>query len=283
MNHYYILLLLIFLLIIFSILFHRSKSSNRKVQIQGLQNVRTIKKNIFLIQKHRGMSAAYLNGDKNILKQINTIRRTIKDNIHQTDENLSKNERWLSFLEHWQRLGQGDIKTTPENSFAQHTNLISNLLYLVEDEAEKGLLSSQFLPQFPQAGYVWREVICVTELIGQARAIGVGVATQASCSSIDNIRLSFLQQQISEVITKVLNDLYCLPKYQQQHKQLIKTVHNQADALIKTIEQELISQPKVTIDSQAYFDQASSVIKSIDDVFEHQLMQISDTLDAAIK
>ena len=284
MNHYQIIVLLIFTLALFYVKFNISKKNNRQTQELGLLNIKSIKHVIYLIQQHRGMTAAYLNGDKAVLNKINTIRQQIQSCINNSDSTLNKdNERWQNFLEHWQRLGVGKINTSSENSFAQHTKLIRNLLYLVEDEAEKGLLSSQFLPQFPQAGYVWREVLGATELIGQARAIGVGVATQASCSSIDNIRLSFLQQQISDVIGAVLKELYCLPKYVEQHKQLIKTAQSQTENLVKTIEQELLGCQTIALDQQTYFEQASLVIKSINDVFEHQLIQISDSLDVKPK
>lgn len=284
MNNYQIIVLLILILVLLYVKRNVSKKRNRQIQQQGLLNIKSIKHIIHLIQQHRGMTAAYINGEKNVLNRINIIRGHIKDSINNSDIKLNKNnERWQNFVDHWQRLGIGKIHTSAENSFAQHTKLIGNLLYLVEDEAEKGLLFSQFLPQFPQAGYVWREVLCSTELIGQARAIGVGVATQASCSSIDNIRLSFLQQQISEVIGTVLNELYCLPQYVEQHNQLIKTAQHQTEKLVKTIEQKLLSSKKITLDQTAYFEQATLVIKSIDDVFEHQLTQISDSLDVIAK
>ncbi|MFT6690080.1 MAG: hypothetical protein ACJAXH_000590, partial [Colwellia sp.] len=212
MNLYQIIVLLICILVIFYLKLNPFKDNRLKIQRQGLLNVRALKQLIYFIQQHRGMTAAYLNGKKQILTKIKTIRQHIQENIRENELTFDKdNERWQSFLDHWQRLSTGSASAG--NSFDQHTLLINNILYLLEDEAEKGLLFSQFLPQFPQAGYVWREVIGATEMIGQARAIGVSVATQKTCSSTDNIRLSFLQQQISEVSKTVLHQLYCLPQY----------------------------------------------------------------------
>jgi hypothetical protein len=278
MNLYQIIVLLIFILVIFYLKLRLSKKNRLKIQHQGLLNVRSLKELIYFIQQHRGMTAAYLNGKKEILPKMKAIRQRIQENIRESKLTFAKdNERWDSFLDHWQRLSKGS--TSADNSFDQHTLLISNILYLLEDEAEKGLLFSQFLLQFPEAGYVWREVIGATEMIGQARAIGVSVATQKTCSSTDNIRLSFLQQQISEVIKTVLHQLYCLPHYLEEHNRLIKITQDQIEMFLSTVDQYFLRAEKITLDQQVYFEQASLVIQSIDDVFEHQLSQISNSLD----
>jgi hypothetical protein len=278
MNLYQIIVLLISILVIFYLKLNPFKDNRLKIQRQGLLNVRALKQLIYFIQQHRGMTAAYLNGKKQILTKIKTIRQHIQENIRENELTFDKdNERWQSFLDHWQRLSTGSASA--DNSFDQHTLLINNILYLLEDEAEKGLLFSQFLPQFPQAGYVWREVIGATEMIGQARAIGVSVATQKTCSSTDNIRLSFLQQQISEVSKTVLHQLYCLPQYLEEHNKLIKITQEQTAMFLSTVDQAFLSTNEITLDQQVYFEQATLVIQSIDDVFEHQLTQISNSLD----
>jgi hypothetical protein len=280
MNLYLIVVLLIFILVSFYLKLRLSNKNRVKIQRQGLLNIKGLKQLICFIQQHRGMTAAYLNGKKEVLPKITLIRRDIQENIKKSEITFSKdNERWQGFLDHWQRLGTGSVGSSADNSFDQHTQLIRNLLYLLEDEAEKGLLFSQFLPQFPQAGYVWREVIGVTEVVGQARAIGVGVATQKICSSTDNIRLSFLQQQMSEVIKTVLHQLYCLPQYLDEHNRLIKITQDLTEVFLSTVDQDFLSADKITLDQQVYFEQASLVIQSIDDVFQHQLMQISNSLD----
>jgi hypothetical protein len=277
MNLYQIILLLIFILISFYLKLSLSKKDRVKIQRQGLLNIKNLKQLIYLIQQHRGMTAAYLNGKQEVLPKIKAIRQHIQENIKESELTFAKNNaRWDSFLDHWQRLSTGSAKA--DNSFDQHTLLINNILYLLEDEAEKGLLFSQFLPQFPQAGHVWREVIGATELIGQARAIGVSVATQKACSSTDNIRLNFLQQRISEVFKTVLHQLHCLPQYMEEHNKLIEITQEQIEMFLSTVDQAFLSTDKITLDQQVYFEQASLVIQSIDNVFEHQLTQISMTL-----
>jgi recombinational DNA repair ATPase RecF len=107
----------------------------------------------------------------------------------------------------------------------------------------------------------------------------VSVATQKTCSSTDNIRLSFLQQQISEVSKTVLHQLYCLPQYLEEHNKLIKITQEQTAMFLSTVDQAFLSTNEITLDQQVYFEQATLVIQSIDDVFEHQLTQISNSLD----
>lgn len=280
MNVYQLLFCLLLVVILAFIKFSLSKKRKLKRQKQSLLNVKEIKVLIYYAQQHRGMVSAYLNGDKAAFDKITVLRKKIARTLRKIELQVSnENERLQSFVEHWQRLGNREITLSTESSFSQHTALIKNLLYLVEDEAERGLLFSQFLPQYPKVGYVWREVLCSTEIIGQIRAIGVGVATRKICSSTDKIRLSFLKQQINDVIASVLNELHCLPKFADEHNRLIRIAKKQTNSLIDTLEIELLSSNQITIDRQNYFDQASSVIQAIDNVFEHQLTQISNALN----
>jgi hypothetical protein len=257
----------------------RKAKKNKSMQLDGLVNIANVKSLIGLVQKHRGLSSAKLNGDMAKTAELATIERSIRHVINDlTNTKVATNSRWLSFYDHWTRLTNLTSDIDPDNNFKQHTKMISNLLYILEDEAESSHLNSLSIPSMPNIGYVWRELVVSTEIIGQSRAIGTGVATVGNCSSVDKIRLSFLEQHITKTCKVTLSKLPFLDNYSVQHQELLSVAQKQMASLINTIEYELIQKESVAISANDYFNLATNTITAIDHIFNNQLEQIKNTL-----
>jgi hypothetical protein len=258
----------------------RKKQQVRKTQLYGIEKIVQLKSLITLSQQHRGLSAALINGNVKVKEQLHRLEREI-DIINQSlglTDLVELNSRWKSFIDHWQRLSLANGNTNALNNFKQHTNLISNLLYLLEDEAERSLLTSNTIELLPNLGFVWRELIQAAENVGQSRAIGTGVATQGVCGDVDQIRLSFLQQQMRDAATNALNQLSCTEDFRIEHRSKIQYALEQTNDLVNIIEKDLVSASKVTIDSTVYFDFASLTISALHDVFDLQIKQIKQLI-----
>ena len=278
MGIYIVILLLI---ILCAVVVHYYKIKQQKtLQSEGLVNISHIKSLITLIQTHRGLSSAWLNGDKTKQGQLTIIENQSKTEIQHLEqqEPIVKNNRWMAFSDHWKRLNKHDSSRDPENNFTQHTQLIANLLYLLEDEAERSHLNAVSLPNLPSIGFVWRELVVTTETIGQSRAIGTGVATRKKCSSVHKIRLSFLQQNILKTMNETLSKLSSLERFTSKHVDLLKTAKSKMQFLSTTIECELVSANEVTINQDEYFTLATETIKALDNIFEHQMEQIGEMI-----
>ena len=276
--HIYILFVVI--LALSALLIHSYKVKKIKTQqLDGLSNIINIKSLISLVQKHRGLSAASLNGNVKQQTELSDIERKVNQISNELSSKIiTPNSRWVSFQDHWSRLTKKSIDTDPQNNFKQHTQMISNLLYFLEDEAENSHLNALSLTSMPNIGYVWRELVASTETIGQSRAIGVGVATVGNCSSVDKIRLSFLEQHIKQTSKDILSKLSFLDSFSGQHKTLLIKAQKKMTELTKIIESELIQTSLITINANEYFTLATDSISAIDDIFNNQLEQIKITL-----
>jgi len=253
-----------------------NRSKQRELQLDGLMKVVELKSLISLLQQHRGMSSALLNGDTSVeakLCQLDGQISSLINNLDNTDIG-QLNSRWPSFLDHWHRLKQINDKTDSLNNFKQHTQLIANLLYLLEDEAEHSLLTSANITELPTLGYVWRELVQAAENVGQSRAIGTGVATQGSCDQVDKIRLSFLEQHISQTSSKILNQLSCTEGQSSKHQKLVSNAASKMTNLTTVISSELLSNKEVKINQSEYFNIASETISALNDIFDHQVQQV---------
>jgi len=268
-------------IVLFSIALHHYKiKKQKKLQTQGLINISHIKCLISLIQSHRGLSSALLNGDDSKQTPLQALKHQVNAEVTflQTQAAIKETNRWNGFMDHWGRLNNQGTHREAENSFKQHTQLISNLLYLLEDEAERSHLNASCLNELQTIGFVWRELVVTTETIGQSRAIGTGVATRKTCSSVQKIRLSFLQQHIQLTMNETLSKLSSLDAFSKKHSELLKIAKAKMEYFSNTIENELIKASTITINQDEYFALATDSIKALDDIFEHQMQQIQETI-----
>lgn len=262
-----------------AVIFTFSKLNAKKLkkrQLAGLAKIEHLKSLISLTQQHRGLSSALINGDRSVEKMLRSQERDIAVLIQKLNAtNLNQlNCRWASFLDHWQRLKHVNNKSDALNNFKQHTLLIGNLLYLVEDEAECSQLTASNINELPTLGYVWRELIMTTENVGQTRAIGTGVATIGSCGQVDRIRLSFLEQHITQTSEQILSQLTCTSNEKATHDRLLSNAFNKMKKLSDVINSELLVTKKVHIRQSDYFDIASDTIAALNAIFDHQVKQV---------
>lgn len=270
------------LICILWLLHYRQGQKTQTLQKQGLQNLIMVKQLIVNVQQHRGLSSAYLNGDLSKQQSMTQSKKQINLLIGSIEQSWigSINERWSSFSDHWQRLINTHNKTSVLDNFKQHTKMISNLIFLLEDLAEYSDLNAEHLSDLPNIGLVWRELVVATESVGQSRAIGTGIATQGVCSQVDKIRLSYLQQDILDTRKTVLNNLPQLTNNYNQST-LIKAADQKLSELCQTIDKELLQAKKVVIDSNAYFNLATSTIEALNNIFDNQLGQVKQVLKLA--
>lgn len=275
----YIVILLLMVLVV--ILLHHYKTKQKKaLQVRGLANIAYLKSLIGAVQTHRGLSSAWLNGDQSKQAMLLTFEQQADSDIKylQQDMAADENGRWDSFVDHWARINQPGNTNDADNNFKQHTQMIANLLYLLEDEAEHKHLNAMSLQALAHIGFVWRELVQTTEMIGQSRAIGTGITTRKICSSVDKIRLSFLQQNMQKTINETLPKLGSLDSESEQHKALLTTAFATMQCLMETIKSDLIQADKITITQDQYFALATNSIKSLDEIFKHQLAQVKQVI-----
>ncbi len=271
-----LIILVVFVLLCasFYLLFHKPNHI-KKQQKSGLAFIILIKKLIGAAQQHRGYTAAWLSGDKQVTSQLNQCKQQIAAITAQLSQSdIKKGDRWLGFCDHWQRLLKFNENTSPENSFEQHNMMIRNLAYFLEDTAEQYYLTADYIDGFEHIGYVWNELVLATESIGQSRALGAGVAVKKHCSSVEKIRLNFLSQNIEQVTNNILQQLSYKEESKVAHQQLVANASTQMKTLVSTIVTQLVSAPDITIEQQSYFNLATETLQQLNLIFEHQIEQI---------
>lgn len=247
-----------------------TKRRLRQTRRSGLALLSQLKELVVRQQQHRGLSSSYLKGNQQALSDLQRLQQELRSWQTRLNDHayITKQTRWQSYLQHWQRLHASWQSNTLENNITQHSLMIRNLLYFAEDiaiEFEINSLDGQGL----SVSFLWHELLLTAESIGQARALGSGLASAGHSSSVERIRLSFLHQKIAETDPATLDQYsyWLLPEKQLRWDSLAR--------LQQTIEQDLIKTETPSISVQEYFRQATEVLDAIYQVYDAGIEHLS--------
>lgn len=237
-----------------------------------------IKKIIGLSQKHRGLTATFLQGNKAVSSDLHAIRNSIKELIKSGSHiALSTHEaRWEAYLDHWQRLETTSMRLTPAESFKQHTSLIETLLYLLQDVAEH-IEFGDTDHYFNEAHFLWREFPQLVEYIGQARAVGVATATKGESTQIDKVKLGYLCEKINSMSDTVFHKLISMTQVNESAN--LNLAKGACFNLVALITEQLITPNNVHMPSQEYFVKASETMDLCNNLLDSELTAIVDKLN----
>lgn len=254
------LLIVLFFISGLLILIAAQKARRRRLQQQvlGLKWLKELKALISHVQKHRGLSNAYLNGSEKVMSTIEGLQSEMSRDVSRLsslDDWVVEDLRWQNITEHLQKLTSNFAKLPVENNMMQHNQLIQSLLFFVDDVAQQYdllLLKSQGV----SLQIAWRETLRTAEYIGQARALGTGVAVLNHCDSVSRIRLNYLCRKIEENTATLWRQI--TPDQSQKDKV--------SELLHCIVEQTIKDKPDM--DADGYFSLATTALDSLHDQYD---------------
>jgi hypothetical protein len=143
------------------------------------------------------------------------------------------------------------LESDADKNFKQHNILIANLLYLIDDIADVHHLSKITGDAMDTD---WRYLLSVAEYIGQARALGTGVAARGECSGVLRIQLNHLRNKIASSVDSSWPDKSRIEIQQ----------------LLRCIETQLIGE-RPSIQAGDYFTLATRCIEHVLEQFDRQI------------
>lgn len=175
---------------------HQRKNKHQRQQL-GIELLMQLRTLLMLTQKHRGASYGALRGDDQLKHSLSTIEQPLLKVIESIQHHpyLHQQEHWLAYQDHWQRLHLNNLQLDAENNLAQHNQLISVLLYLLEDIAEQTRLNELASDELSK---LWRELPRTAELVGQARVLGSGILAEGKADTVHKIRMRFVRGKLQE-------------------------------------------------------------------------------------
>lgn len=177
---------------------NRQRKAQHNRQIRAIEQAQKLLDLVNLLQQHRGMTGAYLNGQHQYQIQL----KQLANQATQIQAELTKIDL-IQQLPNWSQAANR-LKTLlnteqhdASDSFNQHSFVIAGVLDLVWQLSEHyQLTTSQQKSLRLQADQALRRLPNLIELLAQMRGLSTLTASKGYCSSAFRLRLVYLADQI---------------------------------------------------------------------------------------
>lgn len=261
-----VILGLVAVLIVMSVVSHsRKKFVQGKLHTKGFDAIENIRLLAELAPQHRGLANAFLNGNESVRGNIDAVSKHVDEVIQKIDSShgfLTSGThmvvRWRDICDRWNSLKESVFKLTPEESFAKHTHIIRETLYLMRDVAEHaGITQCCDSTTEDLVVTLVLRIPDIVESVGQARGIGMGAVSKGNVITSARVKLCFLEKRISETLEAVLKSL---GESQTVSSGLVEESHKATREFIDLINRNVLECEKITIAPAEYYDAGTATI-----------------------
>lgn len=244
-------------------------SESEREGIVFLNEVHTL---LQFTQQHRGLASGILNGDLQIeplLKEkageINVIYKKIEGLVNDQNDAYKMNNDLEDLMNKWQSLTTELLSYDAKTSIEYHNNLMIDILdFSVKIAGESSLLLDSDLINYHMVVLVVEKLPMITELMGQSRAIGTGVAASRNKSDQEEfqlLQLKHLLERQAHDVERSLNAIYrddkvLKDKLYSESEEAISNINQ----LIKILDYEFLGKSQITISALDYFDFTTEAI-----------------------
>ena len=160
-------------------------------ELRGLEIARSAQPLLKYLPQSRGMYNAVRNGNQDFVDKLNQRRRDVDNAFDDVRRKLADQGQGMgletglgALQDRWDSLKSSADSMTPEGAFKEHTAVIAELLFWLNDVADASRLSlGSALDSHYLVNMVMSELPVLTDLLGQVRGQGAGIAAAGSRST----------------------------------------------------------------------------------------------------
>lgn len=233
------------------------------------------------MQQHRGLSSAWLAGERSFEARMQERRREIErylaslTDVAEMETAMPRPcftyQELTLFRFQWRELTDALPSLTIEQSIARHSQMIARILDWLSalGDARVKLAMTDRVSSDLVTNYVDRLPI-LAEYLGQLRALGSGVAARRQCSPVARVRLRYLTSRAETL----LKEAHAAFRDAQSDSAALAV-----SGLLKTVRQDLLN-GTIAISADTYFQTATLAIDKVYDWVEVCGGAIRDELDS---
>ncbi len=247
----------------------------------GLLIIRQLFQLLESIPQHRGMSNALLQGNSAFKEKCQMHQKKIDQQLQKISSDypeFSSSPAYLEVKTGWHKITENLSSLTAPESFTLHTEVISKLLDLISDTGSQCKLDNSDDKQLHGLLAIGINILpFVTEVLGQARGIGTGAATQARLSTQHRSKLNYLHHKATLVCSETITIL----KNKRIDKNMLDFTQCQKSIalFLSTLEREFMTAKKIVIKPDHYFAIASDAIGLSFKQLHSLMKQLSSALE----
>lgn len=266
-----------------------------ELELIGVEYIGKIRNLIEFIPQHRGMTNGYLNGEQSFHDKIMTKRKVIDQHFaeliafnKQQGEALKTGDMLTQLTSSWKKLKASAFQGPAPQVFQRHTDLIGELIELMEHVAETSHLSlDPNSNTYNLANVIIDHLPALTEIMGQGRGLGAGIAARNSLTVKETIRLSVIEGTINREYEELAKHAgFAMMGNEQltaKLKQLAdKTVKDSGD-FAKKLSEEILNAETITVSGPDIFKQGTAAISSAFKLYDAILPELNELLNRRLK
>ncbi|MFC3151262.1 methyl-accepting chemotaxis protein [Litoribrevibacter euphylliae] len=246
--------------------------------------------------KHRGMMAAYLNGDKSFDSKITQIEKQANQQLleltaiaEETEQTIPTKQKLDEIKSHWSKL-DGQRSLPPVTSFKEHTALIAKVLELITYVADHSNLTlDPDLDTFYLMDLTTNTLPNLMEILGRTRGLASGIATSQTLSMDEMLILSVNLDKIETLVKKAESSLKTSidnsvhPTISNELTPKYQSLISQIDHFIALVQTELLSNPKaISVAGRDIFQSGTTAIVATKQLLDSSTPMLSELIQTRI-
>jgi len=258
-------------------------------EIVGVEYIKPIRQLLEYIPQHRGMTNAYLKGNKSFEGKILSVRSKIDslfDAAQEVDEQLGEtldtHTKFSSLRNNWNDLKNSAFNLDAKRSFERHSKLIGDLLALIMHAADtSNLILDPELGSFYAMDLVVNKIPSLIENMGQVRGLGSGIIADQEISDKQLIKMTELKVGIDLGYDGVIASYNAGATADDQLKQRLNSLAQSVKSVVGAYR---LSIKKVqlgefaSMDANSYFSDGTSGINKAFALYDESANLLYDSL-----
>lgn len=251
-----------------------------KNEQQGLAYLKIARLPIEHIQQHRGMTSAYLNGNKDFQGRIMQKRGDVEKHLaslaaidKKLGGSLGTDNRLQAILSQWKTIQNNSLSGTPGDNIKAHNALIADILGLMSRVADTSEITlDPALDSYYLGDALINRLTNLTENMGQARAVGSGAAAAGKFTPAAYTKLAVLAENIKNHNHDLGKGLDAVFDFNPELKKVLGSQVQANNEAIKKMEtmlrDDLLDVDAISVSSDIVFDTATQAISKTYGLFD---------------
>ncbi|WP_334158822.1 methyl-accepting chemotaxis protein [Oryzomicrobium sp.] len=255
-------------------------------ELTALDTLRQSQSLVKLLQQHRGLSSAVLNGNEAMKDARAAKEAEVGEALVRTEgalgPGLAGEEGWRQIKDGWSQLRSGGLALAPADNLARHTRLVDEaLVFQVAVADAQGLTIDPDIDSFYLIDTIVNKLPAALERLGQLRARGTGILTRKEVSDNQKVELVALLADLDAQVKHYRIQVAKAQKANGAVKGLLgdspQALIAAVDATTKLVREDILAGHFAT-PPKAYYDQLTGVIDQGYQQMFATLMPATETL-----
>ena len=249
-------------------------------EVKGVTYLQSVRMPLQYIQQHRGMTAAYLNGASEFKPRIMSKRQDVDKylaQLQQTENELGEELKTKGstgkLVRQWETIKANSLNQKAAEAIKAHSKLVADILALMTTVADSSQITlDPKLDTYYMGAALISSLPNLMENMGQARAVGSGIAAKGEFTQKSYVKISVLLSNIDNYATQLAGGLAAAVAENEAIKRdlgsMIEANNKAVSEMKHLLQDELIKPEKITISSDKVFNTATQAINGSYKLFD---------------